>query len=98
MSFVDIPNSTQEIRGIIYDIFATYNIILLDRKHEPVLNKIREEYKYLELSNVDDEEIKIKLSFLFENEWGISLEEVIEGCKSDGIFSEIINYLEKNKR
>lgn len=98
MSFVDIPNSTQEIRGIIYDIFATYNIILLDRKREPVLNKIREEYKYLELSNVDDEEIKIKLSFLFENEWGISLEEVIEGCKSDGIFSEIINYLEKNKR
>ena len=98
MSFVDIPNSTQEIRGIIYDIFVTYNIILLDRKREPVLNKIREEYKYLKLPDVDDEEIKIKLSFLFENEWGISLEEVIEGCKSDGIFSEIINYLEKNKR
>ena len=98
MSFVVIPNSTQEIRRIIYDIFAAYNIILLDRKREPVLNKIREEYKYLKLPDVDDEEIKIKLSFLFENEWGISLEEVIEGCKSDGIFSEIINYLEKNKR
>ena len=98
MSFVDIPNSTQEIRGIIYDIFATYNIILLDRKREPVLNKIREEYKYLKLPDVDDEEIKIKLSSLFENEWGISLEEVIKGCKKDGIFSEIINYLEKNKR
>lgn len=44
---------------------------------------------------MDDEEIKIKLSSLFENEWGISLEEVIKGCKKDGIFSEIIKCLEE---
>lgn len=94
MSFVDITNSTEEIRGVIYDIFATYNIILLDRKNEPVLNTIREEYKNLELPDLDDGEIKTKLSFLFENEWNVSLEEVIKLCEKDRIFSETVKYLE----
>lgn len=95
MSFIDISNSTTEIRGIIYDIFATYNIILLDRRREPVLNKIREVYKDLNLPDMDDKELKIKLSILFENEWKVSLEEVIRECKKDGIFSKFIEYLEE---
>ncbi|MBK3494083.1 hypothetical protein JFL43_04260 [Viridibacillus sp. YIM B01967] len=97
MSFVDIPNTTQEVRGIIYDIFATYNIILLDRKHEPVLNIIREEYNYLELPDLDDKKIKIKLSSLFENEWSVSLEEVIKECKKDDIFLGIVKYLDEER-
>lgn len=92
--FIDIP-TTDEIQGIIYDIFATYNIILLDRRREPVLNKIREEYKDLKLPDMDDKELKIKLSILFENEWKVSLEEVIRECKKDGIFSKFIEYLEE---
>ena len=94
MSFIDIPNTTQEIRGVIYDIFATYNIILLDERRQPVLEKIKEEYNHLELPNLDDKKFEIKLSSLFEKEWNVSLKEVIKGCKEDGIFPGIVNYLE----
>ncbi|MDV7766518.1 hypothetical protein [Peribacillus sp. CSMR9] len=93
MSFIDIPNTTQEIRGAIYDIFATYNIILHDKRRQPMLEKIREENNHLEIPDLDDKEFKSKLSSLFEKEWNVSLEEVIKKCNEDGIFSEITNHL-----
>jgi hypothetical protein len=93
MSFIDIPNTNSEIRGIIYDIFATYNLILLDKRRQPMLGKIREEYNHLDLPDFEDKELKSKLSSLFEKEWNVSLEEVINECKEDGVFLEIADHL-----
>lgn len=85
--------SGKEIRGTIYDILATYNIILLDKKCLPVLGRIKEKYKDLEIPNLEDKEFKYNLLTLFKNEWNISLEEIIEECKNDGIFLDVVNYL-----
>lgn len=92
MSFVDIPNTTQESRSIIYDILATYNLILLDQRREPLLNKIKDEHN-LELPNLNEEEFKSKLTSLFKTEWNVSLDNVIKASENDKIFSEIINKL-----
>ena len=94
MSFVDITNTTREKRGVIYDIFATYNIILLDERRYPVLEIIREEYDYLILPYLANKEVfRESLSFEFEKKLNVSLTEVINTCENDGIFSEFVHYL-----
>lgn len=93
MSFVDIPNTTKQVRSIIYDIFATYNIILLDRRRYPMLERIQNEYKYLEIPELDDEELKSKLSSSFKLKWNVSLEDVLKECSEDNIFPDIVTKL-----
>lgn len=93
MGFIDISNTTKEIRGTIYDILATYNIILLDEKRQPMLDIIKQEYKDLEIPDLEDKKLKYSLSTLFKNEWNVCFEEVIEECKNEGLFSAVVEYL-----
>lgn len=91
MSFIDISNINEEIRSVIYEILATYNLILLDRRREPLLDVIRKDYRHMEILDLDDKELKSKLSSLFKTQWDVSLEEVIKECNEDDVFSEITN-------
>lgn len=93
--FVDIPNSDEKSRGIVYDIFATYNLMLLDEKYKIALNKIRVEYDYMKLPDLEDNELYQKLSSSFREQLNISLVEAIHAAENDGIFEKIVTFLKQ---
>lgn len=93
--FVNIPNSDEKSRGIVYDIFATYNLMLLDEKYKIALNKIRAEYNYMKLPDLEDNEFYQKLSTSFREQLNLSLTDVIHAAENDGIFEKIVVFLKQ---
>jgi len=59
----EIKNTTEETRGVIYEVFATYNILTQDNRREPTFDIIQKEYDYLNLPSLDDSNFKQKLVF-----------------------------------
>lgn len=94
MKFTELINTTREVRGIIYDIFATYNIILLDNRKSAALDMIRKEYFDLDLPEIVDINFKSKLSSIFDKKLNVSLILVVQACKHDKIFIDFIDFLE----
>ncbi|KQL37793.1 hypothetical protein ACFVRR_13550 [Gottfriedia sp. NPDC057948] len=94
MNFTELTNTNREVRGIIYDICATYNIILLDNRKSAALYMIRKEYSDLDLPDIVDTNFKSKLTSIFDKKLNVSLTLVIKACEHDEIFLDFVNFLE----
>lgn len=93
--FTELANTTEKTRSSIYDVFATYNIIIQDAKCRPAFEMIQKEYNYLNLPSLGEEEFNTKLDQEFKREFSVSLNDVIDACENDGIFLDLVQYVKK---
>jgi len=93
--FTELTNTTEETRGVIYDVFATYNIVIQDSKRSPALEMIQKEYDYLSLPSLEDKEFNEKLDKELEKKFNVSLTDVVEACENDEIFLDLVAYVKK---
>ena len=93
--FTEIENSTEEIRSIIYDVFATYNIILQDHRRFSAFDIIQQEYNYLNLPILNDKDFGLKLKSELEQSLNVSFSDVIKACEHNQIFMDLITFLER---
>ncbi|WP_019393683.1 hypothetical protein [Priestia filamentosa] len=93
--FIEIENTTEETRSIIYDVFATYNIILQDHRRFPAFDMIQQEYNHLKLPILNDKDFGPKLKSELEQSLNVSFNDVIKTCEHDQIFMDLINFLER---
>ncbi|MED4072165.1 hypothetical protein [Priestia endophytica] len=93
MKFTEIENTTEETRGIIYDVFATYNIILQNVRRVPAFDMIQQEYEDLKLPNVNDKDFGQKLKTEVEKAFNVSFNDIIKACEHDKIFLNLVNHL-----